>query len=84
MNLIITIKFKMSSMLSNILDLQDKGVDERKLNLAIPIVLYSDVMEDMRYMSENKLQELLITLKSDEQIIKDKLEVKDENICNFI
>lgn len=75
MSLPITIKFKMSSMLSNILDLQDEGVDERKLNLAIPIVLYSDVMEDMRYMSKSKLQELLITLESDEKIIKDKLEV---------
>lgn len=75
MDLIVTIKFKMSSMLSNILDLQDKGVDERKLNLAIPIVLYSDVMEDMRYMSESKLQELYETLKSDEKVIKEKLGV---------
>lgn len=75
MDLIVTIKFKMSSMLSNILDLQDEGVDERKLNLAIPIVLYSDVMEDMRYMDENKLQELYETLKSDEKVIKEKLGV---------
>jgi len=75
MDLIITIKFKMSSMLSNILDLQDKGLDERRLNLEIPIVSYSDVMEDMRYMTENKLQELLYTLESDEQIIKEKLGV---------
>lgn len=74
MKLTTTIKFKMSSMLSNILDLQDKGVDERKLNLAIPIVLYSDLIEDMKYMSQNKLQELLITLESDEKIIKDGLE----------
>lgn len=75
MGLSIAIKFKMSSMLSNILDLQDKGVDERKLNLAIPIILYSDVMEDMRYMSESKLQELYETLKSDEKVIKEKLGV---------
>lgn len=75
MDLIVTIKFKMSSMLSNILDLQDEGVDERKLNLAIPIVLYGDVMEDMRYMDENKLQELLYTLESDEKVIKEKLGV---------
>lgn len=75
MDLIVTIKFKMSSMLSNILDLQDEGVDERKLNLAIPIVLYGDVMEDMRYMDENKLQELYETLKSDEKVIKEKLGV---------
>lgn len=75
MDLIVTIKFKMSSMLSSILDLQDQGVDERKLNLAIPIVLYSDVMEDMRYMDENKLQELYETLKSDEKVIKEKLGV---------
>ena len=75
MGLSIAIKFKMSSMLSNILDLQDKGVDERKLNLAIPIVLYSDVMEDIRYMDENKLQELYETLKSDEKVIKEKLGV---------
>jgi len=75
MDLIITIKFKMSSMLSNILDLQDKGIDERKLNLEIPIVLYSDVMEDMRYMDKNKLQELYETLKSDEKVIKEKLGV---------
>ena len=75
MDLIVTIKFKMSSMLSNILDLQDEGVDERKLNLAIPIVLYSDVMEDIRYMDENKLQELYETLKSDEKVIKEKLGV---------
>ena len=73
MELTITIKFKMSSMLSDILDLQDKGVDERGLDLAIPIVLYSDLIEDMKYMSQNKLQELLITLESDEKIIKDKL-----------
>lgn len=75
MDLIVTIKFKMSSMLSSILDLQDQGVDERKLNLAIPIVLYSDVMEDMRYMDEDKLQELLSILKSDEKVIKEKLGV---------
>lgn len=75
MDLIVTIKFKMSSMLSNILDLQDEGVDERKLNLAIPIVLYSDVMEDMKYMDKNKLQELLYTLESDEKVIKEKLGV---------
>ena len=62
MELTITIKFKVSSMLSDILDLQDKGVDERGLDLAIPIVLYSDLIEDMKYMSQNKLQELLITL----------------------
>lgn len=73
MKLTTTIKFKMSSMLSDILDLQDKGVDERKLNLAIPIVSYGDLIEDMKHMSEDKLQELLITLKSDEKIIKDKL-----------
>lgn len=73
MDLIITIKFKMSSMLSNILYLQDEGVDDRKLNLAIPIVLYSDLIEDMKYLSEDKLEELLVTLESDEQIIKNKL-----------
>lgn len=76
MELTLTIKFKMSSMLSNILDLQDVGVDDRELNLAIPIVFYSDVIEDMRYMDKNKLQELLTTLESDEQIIKDKLGVR--------
>lgn len=75
MELTITIKFKVSSMLSDILDLQDKGVDERGLDLAIPIVLYSDLIEDMKYMSQNKLQELLITLESDEKIIKNKLGV---------
>lgn len=75
MDLIITIKFKMSSMLSNILDLQDGGIDDRKLNLAIPIVLYSDLIEDMKYMSDGKLEELLVTLESDEQIIKNKLGV---------
>lgn len=75
MELIVTIKFKMSSMLSNILDLQDGGVDDRKLNLAIPIVLYSDLIEDMKYLSEYKLEELLATLESDEQIIKNKLGV---------
>lgn len=75
MELIITIKFKMSSMLSNILELQDEGVDDRKLNLAIPIVLYSDLIEDMKYMSDGKLEELLVTLESDEQIIKNKLGV---------
>lgn len=73
MKLTTTIKFKMSSMLSDILDLQDKGVDERGLDLAIPIVLYSDLIEDMKYMSQDKLQELLITLESDEKIIKNKL-----------
>lgn len=75
MELIVTIKFKMSSMLSNILDLQDGGIDDRKLNLAIPIVLYSDLIEDMKYLSEYKLEELLATLESDEQIIKNKLGV---------
>lgn len=75
MDLIITIKFKMSSMLSNILYLQDGGIDDRKLNLAIPIVLYSDLIEDMKYMSDGKLEELLVTLESDEQIIKEKLGV---------
>lgn len=75
MELIVTIKFKMSSMLSNILDLQDGGIDDRKLNLAIPIVLYSDLIEDMKYMSDGKLEELLVTLESDEQIIKNKLGV---------
>ena len=75
MELTIKIKFKMSAMLSNILDLQDEGVDDRKLNLAIPIEFYSDLIEDMRYMDKNKLQELLTTLESDEQIIKDKLGV---------
>lgn len=75
MDLIITIKFKMSSMLSNILYLQDEGVDDSKLNLAIPILLYSDLIEDMKYLSENKLEELLVTLESDEKIIKNKLGV---------
>jgi len=75
MDLIVTIKFKMSSMLSNILDLQDEGVDERDLNLAIPIDSYDDVIDDMKYMSEDKLQKLLITLKSDSKIIKEKLGV---------
>ena len=75
MELTTTIKFKMSSMLSNILDLQDKGVDERKLDLAIPIGFYGVLIEDMKYMSEDKLQELLITLESDEKIIKNKLGV---------
>lgn len=75
MDLIITIKFKMSSMLSNILDLQDGGVDDSKLNLAIPIVMYSDLIEDMKYLSENKLEELLVTLESDDKIIKNKLGV---------
>lgn len=75
MDLIITIKFKMSSMLSNILYLQDEGVDDNKLNLAIPIVMYSDLIEDMKYLSENKLEELLVTLESDDKIIKNKLGV---------
>lgn len=75
MDLIITIKFKMSSMLSNILYLQDEGVDDNKLNLAIPIVLYSDLIEDMKYMSEDKLQELHESLLGDEEIIKHKLGV---------
>lgn len=75
MDLIITIKFKMSSMLSNILYLQDEGVDDSKLNLAIPIVMYSDLIEDMKYFSDGKLEELLVTLESDEQIIKNKLGV---------
>lgn len=73
MELTTTIKFKMSSMLSNILDLQDKGVDERKLNLQVEIDSYDNVMNDMKYMSQDKLQELLITLESDEKIIKNKL-----------
>lgn len=75
MELIITIKFKMSSMLSNILYLQDEGVDDSKLNLAIPIVMYSDLIEDMKYLSEDKLEELLVTLESDDKIIKNKLGV---------
>lgn len=75
MELIVTIKFKMSSMLSNILYLQDEGVDDSKLNLAIPIVMYSDLIEDMKYLSENKLEELLVTLESDDKIIKNKLGV---------
>ncbi|WP_312286792.1 hypothetical protein [Terrisporobacter sp.] len=75
MDLIITIKFKMSSMLSNILYLQDEGVDDSKLNLAIPIVLYSDLIEDMKYLSKDKLEELLVTLESDDKIIKNKLGV---------
>lgn len=75
MELTLTIKFKMSSMLSNILYLQDEGVDDSKLNLAIPIVLYSDLIEDMKYLSEDKLEELLKTLESDEKIIKNKLGV---------
>lgn len=73
MELTTTIKFKMSSMLSDILDLQDKGVDERKLNLQVEIDSYDNVMNDMKYMSQDKLQELLITLESDEKIIKNKL-----------
>lgn len=73
MKLTTTIKFKMSSMLSDILDLQDKGVDERKLNLQVEIDSYDNVMNDMKYMSQDKLQELLITLESDEKIIKNKL-----------
>lgn len=72
MELTTTIKFKMSSMLSNILDLQDKGVDERKLDLAIPIGSYGDLIEDMKYMSEDELQELHESLLGDEEIIKDK------------
>lgn len=75
MDLIITIKFKMSSMLSNILYLQDEGVDDSKLNLAIPIVMYSDLIEDMKYLSQDKLEELLVTLESDDKIIKNKLGV---------
>lgn len=75
MDLIITIKFKMSSMLSNILYLQDEGVDDSKLNLAIPIVMYSDLIEDMKYLSKDKLEELLVTLESDDKIIKNKLGV---------
>lgn len=75
MDLIITIKFKMSSMLSNVLYLQDEGVDDSKLNLAIPIVLYSDLIEDMKYLSKDKLEELLVTLESDDKIIKNKLGV---------
>ena len=73
MELTTKIKFKMSSMLSNVLDLQDKGVDERKLNLQVEIDSYDNVMNDMKYMSQDKLQELLIALESDEKIIKNKL-----------
>ena len=75
MELTTTIKFKMSSMLSDILDLQDEGVDERKLNLQLEIDSYDNVMNDMKYMSQDKLQKLLITLESDEKIIKNKLGV---------
>lgn len=75
MELTTIIKFKMSSMLSDILDLQDKGVDERKLDLAIPIGSYGVLIEDMRHMSEDKLQELHESLLGDEKIIKDKLGV---------
>lgn len=73
MKLSITIKFKMSSILSYILELQDKGFNEKELNLHIPIESYENLLTEVSYMDYKELKDILTKLKADEIIVKTEL-----------
>lgn len=74
MGMILKIKFKMSAMLTNVIEFQDRGGNVESLDLTAPIFTYSDILEDLQYMDNMKLSQLYDLLLDDDQIIKNKLE----------
>lgn len=73
MGMILKIKFKMSAMLTNIIEFQDTGGNVETLDLTVPIFTYSDIIEDLQYMDDRKLNQLYELLLNDDKIIKNKL-----------
>ena len=78
MEMILKIKFKMSTMLTNIIEFQDMGGNVESLDLTVPIFTYSDILEDLQYMDNRKLSQLYEILLDDDKIIKNRLEVINE------
>ena len=63
----------MSTMLTNIIEFQDRGGEVESLDLTVPIFTYSDILEDLQYMDDRKLEQLYELLLDDDSIIKNKL-----------
>lgn len=78
MEMILKIKFKMSAMLTNVIEFQDRGGNVENLDLTAPIFTYSDIIEDLQYMDDRKLNQLYDLLLDDDRIIKNKLEEINE------
>ena len=78
MEMILKIKFKMSAMLTNVMKFRDKGGNIENLDLTVPIFTYSDIIEDLQYMDDRKLNQLYDLLLDDDRIIKNKLEEINE------
>lgn len=78
MEMILKIKFKMSAMLTNVMKFRDKGGNIENLDLTVPIFTYSDIIEDLQYMDDRKLNQLYDLLLDDDKIIKDNLEKLNE------
>lgn len=74
MDMILEIKFKMSNMLTDIIEFQDRGGDVSKLDLTVPIFTYGYILEDLQYMDDRKLKQLYELLLDDEKIITNELE----------
>ena len=74
MEMILKIKFKMSAMLTNVIEFQDRGGSVASLDLTVPIFTYSDIIEDLQYMDNMKLRQLYDLLLDDNKIIKNRLE----------
>lgn len=78
---IIDIKFKMSSILARVLDIQDEGYPVRNMNLIIDINIYSDLIEDMKYLDKDKLISLKEQLEKDLEYVKEyKMDKMDEEL----
>lgn len=74
MEMILKIKFKMSAMLTNAIEFQDRGGNVESLDLTVPIFTYEDILEDLQYMDDRNLSRLYELLLDDDRMIKDKLE----------
>lgn len=75
---VLKIKFKMSSMLTNIIEFQDKGGSIETLGLSISIFSYGDILQDLHHIKKDKLNQLYDLLLEDDKIIKDNLEKLNE------
>lgn len=72
---ILRIKFRMSSMLTKVIELQDGGVNIDKIQLEIPYDSYDDIIYELQYMDNIQLNQIHEALLRDCKILNDELEV---------
>lgn len=72
---ILEIKFKMSSMLTKVIELQDGGVNIDKIQLEIPYNSYGDIIYELQYMDNIQLNQIYEALLRDCKILNDELEM---------